>query len=68
MAFTNDRHPLGTKIERALYRGNIVTVLKRNTVKRTVEIRDAFGFVETVPKKEVKPLREDDERREFHVT
>lgn len=51
------------KRERALYRGEVVTVIERNLT--TVKIRDKFGFVETVPKRQVKKLRKDDERRAF---
>ena len=51
--------------ERALWRGEVVTVIERKL--RKVKIRDEFGFVEEVSKRDVKKLREDDERRKFTV-
>lgn len=51
------------KRERALYRGEVVTVIERHLT--SVTIRDQYGFTDTVSKRQVKRLREDDERREF---
>lgn len=51
--------------ERAVWRGEVVTVLDRGV--RSVEIRDGFGRTHSVRRGEVKPLREDDERRKFRA-
>lgn len=51
--------------ERATWRGEVVTVLERTATG--ARIRDAYGFTHTVAKRDVKPLREDDERRKFRA-
>lgn len=51
--------------ERALWLGEVVTVLDRKL--KNVEVRDSFGRTHIVAKRDVKPLREDDERKHFRA-
>jgi hypothetical protein len=51
--------------ERAVWAGQVVTVISRGL--RTTEIRDQFGFVHEVRKREVSKLRDDDERGSFRA-
>lgn len=49
--------------ERMIWQGQLVTVLERQL--RGVKIRDAYGFVWTVRRRELSKLAADDERRTF---
>jgi len=51
--------------ERVLWKttGEVVTVIERKL--RHVQIRDSYGFVVNVRKRDLQELREDDERRTF---
>jgi len=52
-----------TTYERAMWQGQLVTILERKL--RGVVIRDAYGFVWTVRRRELSRLAADDERRWF---
>lgn len=51
--------------ERKVWRGQVVTVI--DTKLRDAEIRDGFGRMHTVRKRDLSPLRDDDERKTFRA-
>lgn len=57
--------PKETVFERAVYEGELVTVLQRGRTK--TEVRTALGFVKEVRNRDLAELPEGDDRRTFTV-
>ena len=49
--------------ERMLWNGQLVTIVERKL--RGVTIRDSYGFLWTVRRRDLSKLRKDDERRTY---
>lgn len=55
--------PNEVKRERMMYEGNLVTVLEQGNKRGKTLIRNAFGYEELVPTKELVTLDRTDERK-----
>jgi hypothetical protein len=52
-------------LERAEYNGELVTILNRGRLQS--EIRNGFGYVQTVPTRDLSHLPDEDERKTITV-